>query len=330
MNKYIWILITLFFLVSCASDQQAETTRTPSPIRTTPTATTQPAQEPSLTPTIMPVSTPVQTTLPASSIAPSPTPFICTFLEGRTESGSFDSSLMGEHIDYLVHLPPCYDQFADRAFPALYMFHGWPLDERHWLNMGIHFWADDYMSRSITGPFIIVMPGVGSEGLFVNSSGGTNSFEGMVVNELIPHIDASYRTWRAAEARAVGGVSRGGVWALEIALRHQDLFSIVGGHSPALSLNRPLPQYDPFRLVADGQVSLRFYLDAGDRDWARAGTISFRDLLVELDLPVVYQVHEGGHVDDLWRSGIGDYLLFYADTWPKSYHDLPIWSNDVS
>jgi enterochelin esterase-like enzyme len=182
------------------------------------------------------------------------------------------------------------------------------------------------MGRAITGPYMIVMPGVGSEGLFVNSSGGSNSFEGMVVDELVPHIDATYRTWQAPEARAVGGISRGGVWALEIALRHQDLFSIVGGHSPALALNRPLPQYDPFRLAAEGGVNLRFYLDAGDRDWASAGTQSFRDLLIELGIPVIYQQHEGGHVDALWSSGISDYLLFYAATWPRTYDALPQWS----
>jgi enterochelin esterase-like enzyme len=234
---------------------------------------------------------------------------------------------MYEQVAYLVHLPPCYDQFIDRAFPTIYLFHGWPLDEHHWLNLGVDVWADDYVSRSITGPYIIVMPGVGSEGLFVNSSGGSNSFEGMVIDELVPHIDLSYRTWKSPEARAVGGISRGGVWAIEIALRHQDIFGIVGGHSPALGLNRPLPQYDPFRLVPEGVGTLRFYLDAGDRDWARASTIKFRDLLLELDIPVTYHLHEGGHVDALWSSGIGDYLLFYAATWPVAYDVLPPWSS---
>jgi hypothetical protein len=105
------------------------------------------------------------------------------------------------------------------------------------------------------------------------------------------------------------------------------LFGIVGGHSPALALNRPLPQYDPFRLVVEDAGILRFYLNAGDRDWARAGTIRFRDLLIELDIPVTYDLHEGGHVDALWSSGMGDYLLFYAATWPRTYEFLPQWSN---
>jgi len=282
----------------------------------------------SVQPTTVPLDTqtpvPTQTPFSTSTVTASPTPFICTFLRGRTESGSLYSDLMREQVDYFVHLPACYDQYADRAFPTLYVFHGWPLEEHHWLDLGVDVWADDYIGRSITGPYIIVMPGVGSEGLFVNSSGGTNSFEGMVIDEFVPHIDSSYRTWRSPVARAVGGISRGGVWALEIALRHQDVFSIAGGHSPALALNRPLPQYDPFRL-ADGD-NLRLYLDAGDRDWARAATIRFRDLLIDLGIPVTYHLHEGAHVDALWRSGIGDYILFYTETWPRTYDLLPQWS----
>jgi enterochelin esterase-like enzyme len=335
MNRLIYVLLFTVLLLGCTAQNRAELAVTPTHPSILPSLTAkvmsgdgsqqnQAETTPSATPTPVTTHTLTPTALPTLS----PTPYICNFLRGRTESGFFASNLMGEQITILVHLPPCYDQFPDRAFPVLYVFHGWPLDEYHWINLGVDTWADDYVSRSITGPYIIVMPGVASEGLFVNSSGGSNSFEGMVVDELVPYIDASYRTWRVPEARAVGGISRGGVWAIEIALRHQDLFSIVGGHSPALALNRPLPQYDPFRLVAQDEVNLRFYLSAGDRDWARAATITFRDLLEELGIPVTYQVHEGGHVDALWSLGIGDYLLFYADTWPLEYSALPLWSPD--
>ncbi len=325
--------IIFFFLVFLLSGCNQDTLQT---VIVTPTLSQAVASEMdtpvpverTLVPTVTPTHTSTLTPSPVPTLTATPAPFVCSFLRGRTESGSFSSDRMYEQVNYLVHLPPCYDQYADRAFPVLYLFHGWPLDEHHWQNLGVEVWADDYSGRSITGPYIIVMPGVGSEGLFVNSSGGDNSFEGMVVGELVPRIDATYRTWRLPLARAVGGISRGGVWALEIALRHQDVFGIVGGHSPALALNRPLPQYDPFKLGAGEVVNLRFYLDAGDQDWARASTISFRDFLMALGISVTYQVHEGGHVDALWSSGIADYLLFYAETWPRTYELLPLWVVD--
>lgn len=286
-------------------------TKVVTPIEATPITTSVLPLQPTPSPTALPL--------------PTPTPFQCAFLRGKTEGISLTSEAIREEVRILVHLPPCYDHYHDRAFPVLYLLHGWPLDEHHWDTLGIDELADDWITRGIVGPFIIVMPGVSSNGLYVNSSGGSWSFEGMLVDELLPFIDQTYNTWRTPEGRAIGGISRGGVWALEIAFRHQDLFGIVGGHSPALALNRPLPQYDPFLLVKAGVQGLRIYLDAGDLDWARASTIRLRDALLAEEADVTYQVHQGGHVDALWQGGLPDYATFYTLMWPMSYGALPLW-----
>lgn len=295
-----------------------------SPVRTPGTVGVTPTDTPiswsmTLSPTVPPSPTP--TVLPLPTL----TPFRCTLLRGRTEEMSFTSEAIREEVQILVHLPSCYDRYPDKAFPVLYLFHGWPLNEYHWDTLGIDELVDDWIGREIVGPFIVVMPGVSSNGLYVNSSGGSWSFEGMFVDELVPLIDRTYNTWRVPEGRAVGGISRGGVWAIEIAFRHQDLFGIVGGHSPALALNRPLPQYDPFLLIEDGVEGLRIYLDAGDLDWARASTVRLKDALLAQEADVIYQVHEGGHVDALWQGGLQDYVDFYALTWPGSFETLPPW-----
>jgi enterochelin esterase-like enzyme len=227
------------------------------------------------------------------------------------------SQAMGEQVSYLVHLPPCYGSYRGQAMPVLYLLHGWPMNETHWDTLGMDELADDWLSRGLVAPFIIVMPGVSSNGLYVNSSGGPGSFEGMVVDELVPLIDQTYSTWQEPGGRALGGISRGGVWSLEIGLRHPQIFGIVGAHSPALGLNRPLPQYNPFLLVEDNRPGQRFYLDAGDKDWARSSTVQFRDVLMEHNVDVTYQVHLGAHVDSLWQSGIVDYLSFYVASWPQ-------------
>lgn len=234
--------------------------------------------------------------------------------------------MYGEKINYLVHLPPCYEYYADRAYPVLYMFHGWPMDEQHWVALGLLDIADTWISQNLVGPFIIVLPGVENpDGMYVNSSGGAQSFEGMIVDELLPRVDGMYRTIREPWARAVGGISRGGVWSLEIGLRNPELFAIVGGHSPALSLNRPYPAYDPYALGRDGAQGQRIYLTGGDADWARSGAISLRDLLLESGADVTYQIHAGGHVDELWSLGLADYVTFYTASWPQKATNLPPW-----
>lgn len=324
----VLLLMALWVLVGC----QAEAATAPSAVTVTPTS------EASLTPTVDPQSAfsegegdtnshaPIGLPSPTSTPEATPTPLICPYLRGRTETASIQSEAMREKVRYLIHLPPCYAQYRSRAFPVLYLFHGWPMDEWHWMELGMGELADDWSGRDLIGPLILVMPGVDKNGLYVNSSGGPGSFEGFVVHELVPLIDSQYRTWRDPEGRAVGGISRGAVWALEIAMRHQDVFGRVGGHSPALALNRPLPQYDPYRLATEDISGLYFYLDAGDADWARAGAISLRDLLQKKDVDVTYQVHKGGHVDEMWQKAVPDYLTFYTQSWPGSYEALPSWS----
>lgn len=290
-----------------------------------------------LVPTSTPLLFPTSTAIPAPTLTPfptatptptpTPTPFVCASSQGETLNGSFISEAMGgEEIRYLVHLPPCYEHYQDRAYPVLYLLHGWPMNESHWEELGIVAIADVWVSQGLAGPFIIVLPGVtNTDGRYVHSSGGNDSFEGMLVAELSPLIARTYRTWNTPAGRAIGGISRGGVWSLEIGLRHPELFGIVGGHSPALSMNHPPRQYDPFFLAQSGVTDQRIYLSAGDMDWARGGTVRLYDQLLEQGADITYETHTGGHVDDLWRLGLPDYLRFYIRTWPRSAEALPRW-----
>jgi len=282
---------------------------TPTP---TPTFTPTFTLTPTFTPTSTPTPTPTLTPTPTST--PTPT---CTETMGRTEQHTYFSQTTGDEQPYRIYLPPCYDQVG-RRYPVLYLLHGWPYDEAHWDSLG----ADEAASAGIgTGTLpslIIVMPG-GSERLYVDTCGGDHSFEGQVVNDLIPHVDGAYRTWAEREGRAIGGVSRGGVWALEIGFRHPDLFAAVGAHSPALSVNMAAPTYDPFYLLEEpGVAVLRIHLDAGDTDWARKSTQALHEALETRGIAHEYVVHTGGHENGLWATNVAEYLAFYAGAWPVS------------
>jgi enterochelin esterase-like enzyme len=202
-----------------------------------------------------------------------------------------------------------------RRYPALYLLHGYPYDHRHWDQLGI----DEVMAAG-TGAgrwplFLIVLPGFPDD-LYVRTSGGPGSVEAVMMEALIPEVEARYPAEPAPWARAIGGISRGGVWALEIALRHPEAFASVGGHSPALSVNRAPPVYNPFVLAQEADLKgLRIYLDAGDADWALEGAWQLAEILKERGASLRFEIRPGGHNDDLWAGALEAYLDFYTEPW---------------
>ena len=227
----------------------------------------------------------------------------------------FKSSIVGRRQHYYIYFPPCYEADKTTRYPVVYLLHGIPMDERHWLDEGLVATADRLFSSETLPPFIIVLPH-GEYGLYTDTSGGPNSFEGILVNELVPAIDSRFRTLADAQHRAIGGISRGGVWALEIAFTHPDLFSAVGGHSPALSVNRAAPVYDPLTLAKTAPIEhLRFFLDAGDKDWTRTAAQELSKVLSVRYIPHTYTVGQGIHDYPYWASQVEAYLKFYGAAW---------------
>ena len=292
---------------------------------------------PTLTPTVTPTSTPppTPTKSPTHTPTPSPTPTstspaspieepsaattstVTVELAGRVEQHVYFSPTTGQDEHYRIYLPPGYDQ-GDERYPALYLFHGWPYEAAHWDGLGAEETADAGIRSGALPPFIIVQPR-GSERVYVNTSGGDRSFEGQVVNDLIPHIDAAYRTWAEREGRAIGGISRGGVWALEIGFRYPGVFGAVGAHSPALSVNMAPAVYNPFYLLEEpGVAALRIYLDAGDADWSREGAQELDDALDAQGITHEFVVRSGGHAVGLWAASVAEYLAFYTAGWAES------------
>jgi enterochelin esterase-like enzyme len=274
---------------------------------------------PTASATRSPTSTAVPTSTPTPSATPTPIPTQTPLPPGHLQEGTYWSETTGKEERYLVYLPPGYES-SERRYPVLYLLHGWPYDEYHWKELGADAAADEGIRAGSFPPFIAVLPGADPDGLYVNSSGGEGSFEAQLVADLIPHVDGTYRTWNAREGRAIGGISRGGVWSLEIGFRRSDLFSAVGGHSVALEVNRAPPEYDPFFLIdEEGVRSVRIYLDAGDGDWALAATRQLHQDLLERGIDHAYVVHQGEHADPLWQENVAEYLQFYSAQWPADW-----------
>jgi enterochelin esterase family protein len=150
-----------------------------------------------------------------------------------------------------VYTPPDYDLDREARYPVLYLQHGGGEDERGWVVQGrVNHIMDNLIAAKQTKPMIIVMergyarkpgdpempmrpPAGGSTNRAPNFSAMFNTLEQVFINDLIPMIDATYRTKAERENRAMAGLSMGGMQTFNITLNNLDKFAYIGGFSGA-------------------------------------------------------------------------------------------------
>lgn len=144
-----------------------------------------------------------------------------------------------------IYCPPGYDRNTKEHYPVLYLQHGAGEDERGWSNQGrVSMIMDNLIAEGKAKPMLIVMekgyatkPGIPELSLFAEERPDFSkvfaAFEEVIVSDLIPMVDAEYRTKPDREHRALAGLSMGGFQAYTIGLKHTDLFSVIGGFSGA-------------------------------------------------------------------------------------------------
>jgi len=143
----------------------------------------------------------------------------------------FPSPSTGTQRRAFVYTPPDYDKDLTKRYPVLYLQHGWGEDETAWSNQGrANLIMDNLIAEGKTKPFLIVMTyGMTNETRF----GGLRNFDikpfqTVLVDELIPYVDANFRTLSDQPNRAMAGLSMGGMETKMITLKNLDTFSHIG------------------------------------------------------------------------------------------------------
>jgi enterochelin esterase family protein len=192
--------------------------------------------------------------------------------------------------------------------------HGKPGNQTYWIPLGVDKAADSEIESSKSAGFIMVMPDI-PEPLFSHTDGGPWSYEAEFTEGLIPFVEATFRVIPLPEARAIAGISRGGIWSLEIGLTRPDLFETVIAFSPALSVNYPRPEYDIFFLAADAKKHQKFLLVAGDKDWALGETVRLADTFAKQETDYDLEIVSGEHEAKTWTNAIPYMLRFVTESW---------------
>jgi enterochelin esterase-like enzyme len=285
---------------------------TGSPVPTLPTLL------PSATPELLAVAYPQPESAPYLEQPPETAP--CE--RGVVFRGRFPSKVAGPWREYHAYLPPCYGQDG-RVYPVVYLFHGSIQNSSHWVDLGWAAYADAGILAGRFAPFIAIMPFNGQLGNI--SSGGSKSIEAVTIENLLPFVETNFCTLPGESGRSIGGISRGGYWALEIAFRQPELFGAVAGHSSHLRFETDPARYNPLATYAGADLSaMRIWLDRGETDFLRTGQDQLHEQLLAAGIGHEYHINPGGHSDAYWADHMAEYVDWHAAFWPRERSVYPV------
>ena len=261
---------------------------------------------------------------------------------GEVTEHSFHSPALDRDYAYVAYAPDGYDT-SDASYPVVYLLHGSLGNERVWTDyVEAERILDEMIESGAIPPTLVIMPG----SLSWWADGFNEPAETAFIEDLIPHVDATWRTLNQRQSRIIGGLSAGGFGTVNLAMKHPDLFAAAMAFSPASYQGLP-PEgstawthptfqtangdFDPelwYRLnyealiedyMAGDQV-VPFYINSGDHDAldiAYHAAVLFQRLREHQVDQVEYRVIDGGHEWPVWIETLPEALEFafqYAET----------------
>lgn len=150
--------------------------------------------------------------------------------QGAVRSVKFYSDVCQEWRRMFVYTPAEYTQNPDKRYPVLYLQHGGGEDETGWIYQGFaDVILDNLIAEGKAEPMIIVMNSGYAK--HEGSNDSFDAFEEMICDEVIPFVDANYRTIADRKHRATAGLSWGAKQAYDLALGHPQYFASMAGFS---------------------------------------------------------------------------------------------------
>jgi enterochelin esterase-like enzyme len=235
---------------------------------------------------------------------------------------------MRRDVGYNIYLPPDY-QTSGVRYPVIYWLHGSGGNETSGARIAEH------LHQAITSrqarPVIMVFPNGGKKTEYRDWAQQNVLPESMIIQELIPHIDATYRTDPTPRSRSIEGMSMGGNGALKLAFKYPELFGSVvayagsykrlplDGYFPGIAAEQQAwiaklsqwysPDDDVFELAKKnggrfGALRIRFVV--GTKDIAMGDAESLHLCLKDLALAHEYEILLGvGHDSETYYKKAG-------------------------
>jgi enterochelin esterase-like enzyme len=254
---------------------------------------------------------------------------------GQIRQNLYFSNITNAWRRCFVYTPPDYEKNNISRYPVLYLQHGSGEDETGWSVQGkANLILDNLIAEKKAVPMIIVMdngyatkpsqattPVPGANNIS-RPAGGSSAFEEVMIKEIIPMIDAAFRTVADRDHRAMAGLSMGANQTITITMNNLDKFSYIGGFSgtsnyPSTAVIDPATfqngKYNDGAAL-NKQIKL-FWLGLGTKepDPFPASVGAFRSMLEKKGIKYIfYQSNGTAHEWLTWRRDLYQFapLLF--------------------
>jgi predicted alpha/beta superfamily hydrolase len=254
---------------------------------------------------------------------PTPTSVDHTITGDVRTHDAFRSRYLEHERTIVVYLPPHYDPESADRYPVLYLQDGQNIFDRA-TSFGEEWHVDEVAQDLITSSQIepVIVVGIYNTGVHrideytptarpdAGGGGRADDYGRMLVEELKPFIDQTYKTLPSAASTAIGGSSLGGLLSMHLGLRYPTAFS-------RLALLSPSVWWDDRVLLREVEalphkLPLRIWLDAGTAEGPTviSDARALRDALIAkgwvLGDDLAYLEAEGGeHNERSWAARIG-------------------------
>lgn len=228
---------------------------------------------------------------------------------GAVTRRTFYSGVTGKREVCLIYTPPCYD--ANKAYPVLYLQHGYGENETGWVHQGhVARIADQLYAKGEMQEMLIVM----GNGMARKADGTSERtvFTELLLRDLIPFIEKTYRVKTDKWSRAMAGLSMGSYQTSTVTMSNPDLFGYAGVFSRFMSFSRDSTPEPHLAILDDAEkfnASYRvFYRAMGTEDQYFDSFRKDDAMLEGKPLNITRQTFPGGHDWSVWRRCIHAFL----------------------
>jgi enterochelin esterase-like enzyme len=217
----------------------------------------------------------------------------------------------------ITYLPPSYDTEPDKRYPVIYLLHGGggaprSFIEGNYSGMNIRTTMNNLVLLNVVREMIIVMPDISTR------------YVGFIIDDVIPYIDAAYRTLARRESRGIAGHSRGGCGSFILATDHPEIFGAMYGLAAScLDRETEIVEGVPERGMRPSLVARIPSLKDSIKDLAIAFDVGTMDNLLKANqamaaameaaaVPHVFETYTGDHNGGVRQRIASKLLPFFS------------------